>query len=175
MPEEAEGTETEEQPTENEQALADRLAAVEARLAGQSRETVLSSVIPADALATPVGQFFAQNYQGEITPAAVTTEAVRLGLIADPAAGNQEGNATDAERAAHEASLDLRHSGIPAEGLAGQHPNEVAREAAKGARRMGTEDEALGAYIESHARSILTGDSRSRIDLFAGAGAVRGR
>lgn len=173
MPEddEGEGQEPEPQgPTAEE-----RLAALEARMAGQTRNETLAQHLPAEVLGTPQGQFFAQHYQGDLTADAVKAEAIRLGMLPDPAAENDQGTATDAERAAHESTLDLRHGGEPPAGELGPHPNEIAREVAVKVRKMGTEDETLGAYIESQCASVARGDKRNAIDLLAGAGAIRGR
>jgi hypothetical protein len=168
---EAQGEEAQDE-TAVSVSMEERLAALEGHTAARRRQDVLASVVPAEALNSPVGQFFAANYRGDLTADEVRVEATRIGLLPDPSAQDQAGVASDAERQAHDQSLDLRHGGEPAGSEHSLHPNELAREAAKAARRTGTEAEALGAYIESHAGSILSGDTRKAINIFSGGGAI---
>lgn len=168
MPDEL-GTETGTDSAEGggEDPTEARLAALEAQNAALIRERAFAQVLPPDVLATPVGQFFTENYQGELGMATIREQAVKLGLVADPNAGTdsaaQAGEATDDERAAFERANELRSGGTPTAHDFGPEPQVQAKEAGDQARKRGTTDDGLAAYFASMVSSAASGDPRARI------------
>lgn len=109
-------------------------------------------------LTDPLGQHFAETYAGPVEHDAIKAEAERLRLVGDTALIDP----TSTE--GFNALLDLRAGAShPGQNL-GPHPNEIANENAEAARKTGTSDDALGAWVEGQSRAILAGDRRNVID-----------
>lgn len=160
MPDDAVVTETGDAPT-----MEERLAAAEERLAASDRREAFTQTLPADVLASPIGQLFQSTYTGELGMATIRGKAIELGLIPDPNAGTdaaaQAGNATDAEIAAAAQADQLRAGGAPTGHDFGPDPRVQAKEAGDAARKRGTTDDGMAAYFASAISSAAAGDPRA--------------
>lgn len=150
-------TEVEETPQSTSPDMEARLAALEAERAEDRRAGLLSRTVGLDKLGTPVGQFFAENYRGELTPEAIKAEAVRIGLLEDT---SQQGTASAEEREAHGTLDRMREEFVPPGNEPGPHPNDLANEAASAVRKRGNTDDAIGAWFNSRIQSAAQGDRR---------------
>lgn len=91
---------------------ADRGAKAEKALADAQRELAL--VKAGVDTTTPLGEFFARSYDGDLNADAVRAEAEKIGLLSAPAAPAQEA-IPDEEQAAHERQAALTSDHQPPE------------------------------------------------------------